>query len=254
MRRVWAQWRSVRGHRTVICRSGHWDADGRWHSGSAEESRAAWADLVRTIEIALRRSSPAELFELLTSNVAEADTLAALAGWRLWRLINTRRDAHGHGRHVAVAQADHVTVWDEAPAARRDRIRCRTAAEPTPGTYNSQADEARARHRAARVEAKREADQLKAEQYQRWGISIERMAEPEHIHLDLLTAEQEEDQRRAEPEAAARARARQQGDGFRRRKRNESEAERKAAEARANRERWAARFAKHLRPETEPDQ
>ncbi|MER5991437.1 hypothetical protein [Streptomyces viridosporus] len=52
------------------------------------------------------------------------DDVGRLAAWRLWRLINARRNAHGYGgRQHPVAQADHVTRWDHVPTAVAERAR-----------------------------------------------------------------------------------------------------------------------------------
>ncbi len=76
----------------MILRSGHWDNAGAWQRHTAS------SDLRRVIGIALRRSTESELVELLTSNVAEADDLGRFAAWRLWWLVNSRRNADGYGR------------------------------------------------------------------------------------------------------------------------------------------------------------
>lgn len=162
LRRAWHSWRRELGRSKVLLPSQARQPLETAHSGSA------WSDLQRTIVIALRRSSEAELVELLTSSVDGVDDMGKLAGWRLWRLINARPDAHGYGRRHHVPQAEHVTAWDEATAAERDRVRTQVA-------------QARARHRQQQ-EARRSASAERAATYRRWGLTIPQMREPEQVH------------------------------------------------------------------------
>lgn len=91
-RRVRASWRTQLGYGKALLPRSAREGDSRSLTGSA------WSDLHRTIVIALRWSTESELVELLCSDVSDADDPGRLAGWRLWRLINTRQDAHGYGR------------------------------------------------------------------------------------------------------------------------------------------------------------
>lgn len=131
MRRVWHSWRTELGRGVVFLSSGTPEELSRSITGDA------WSDLHHTVEIALRRSTEYELVELLTSNVVRrnewgevtfrAENLGRLAAWRLWRLINSRKDAHGYGRRRReVRAAAHVEWWDETTTAERERIRSRT--------------------------------------------------------------------------------------------------------------------------------
>jgi len=151
LRRAWHSWRVQLGYGKVLLPSGSWDEFGQWHSASA------WSDLQRTVRIALRRSTESELVEVLSSKVAGVDDVGKLAAWRLWRLINSRKDAHGYGRRRDVPQAAHVTAWDEAEAAERDRIRLRAAQVRV-----AQEREEEARRVAAAAE--------RAEQSERWNL------------------------------------------------------------------------------------
>ena len=151
LRRAWHSWRTQLGHGKVILPNGSWDERGQWHSASA------WSDLQRTTRIALRRSTEGELIELLSSNVAGVEDVGKLAAWRLWRLINSRKDAHGYGCRRDVAQAAHVTAWDEADAA--ERVRLQISAPP-----REMADDGGGRGH-----------------HERW--NLDRWArEPEHVH------------------------------------------------------------------------
>ncbi|MEU9314087.1 tetratricopeptide repeat protein [Streptomyces sp. NPDC048256] len=108
---------------------GHWDELGRWHRASA------WTGLQRTVRIALRRSTDAELVDVLSGSVHGVDDVGRLAAWRLWQLINARKDAHGYGdRRRTVAQAGHVTRWDHTPTAVAERART-MAAQAAPADF-----------------------------------------------------------------------------------------------------------------------
>ncbi|MFI9824610.1 hypothetical protein ACIHFC_29775 [Streptomyces sp. NPDC052013] len=224
LRRAWHAWRAQLGHGKVLLPSGRWDELGRWQAGSA------WSDLQRTVQIALRRATESELVELLSSSVAGVDDVGRLAAWRLWRLINARRDAHGYGRRRPVAQADHVTRWDHVPTAVAARAHIMATPAAPADLHNRQAElrEQERRREAARLaaeaELRREAE--RAELSGRWGLDRyapspqqeqpRRWAsrEPEAVHeaqmqarrrLDMpLTRSQSEEARRA---ALARARA-----------------------------------------------
>lgn len=200
LRRAWHAWRAELGYSKVILPNGSWDELGQWHSGSA------WSDLQRTVQIALRRSTEGELVEVLSSSVAGVDDVGRLAAWRLWRLINARKNSHGYGRQRDVAQAAHVTAWDEADATERERIRAKAA----------QAREVQRR----REESRRSAEAAeRAERYRRWGLD-RWTREPEDVHLQ----EQEARQRIERPtprtadavHAAAVAKARAEKRGRRR--------------------------------------
>ncbi|MER7666792.1 MULTISPECIES: hypothetical protein [unclassified Streptomyces] len=144
-----------------------------------EHTGDPWSDLHHTITIALRRSTESELVELLTQNLVRydqwghetfrADDLGRLAGWRLWRLIRDR-DAAGFGRLDArrrqVAQAQHVSAWDdiETAVARRARI-LRGEASSRMLEERPRRDEASRRDAAfARAEAERR------EKAERWNL------------------------------------------------------------------------------------
>jgi hypothetical protein len=166
LRRAWHAWRAELGHRRVILSGGTWDELGRWHSGSA------WSDLHRAVRIALRRSTESELVEVLSASVAGADDVARLAAWRLWRLVNSRQDAHGYGRRREVPQAAHVTKWDQAGPAERDRIR----AELEENRATAERLEQARREQAAQRDAEQDA------QYRRWRLGWTR--ESERVHQD----------------------------------------------------------------------
>lgn len=168
MRRVWHSWRVQLGRDVVFLPSVAPEGLSRSITGDA------WSDLHHTVEIALRRSTESELVELLTSNVIRrnewgevvfrAENLGRLAGWRLWRLINARKNAHGYGRRREVKVAAHVEAWDKATSRERDLIRART-------------EHARAlqqRRQEARVE---QALAERAERRERWGLH--RFEQPE---------------------------------------------------------------------------
>ncbi|MEU0289280.1 hypothetical protein [Streptomyces sp. NPDC006147] len=169
LRRAWHAWRAQLGHGKVLLPSGHWDELGRWQAASA------WTDLQRTVRIALRRATEYELVELLSSSVAGVDDVGRLAAWRLWRLINNRRNAHGYGgRRRPVAQADHVTMWDHVPTAVAERARL-MATPSAPADLRDRQTELREQERrreavriAAEAELRREAE--RAELSGRWGL------------------------------------------------------------------------------------
>ncbi|TFE54707.1 hypothetical protein E3E14_07195 [Streptomyces sp. ICN441] len=171
LRRAWHAWRAQLGHGKVLLPSGHWDEIGRWHSGSA------WSDLQRTVRIALRRSTEGELVEVLSSSVAGVDDVGRLAGWRLWRLINARRDAHGYGsRRRTVAQADHVTRWDNVAPNVADRARTVATSPASVALHTDREAELREQERrreAARLAAEAELDReaKRAELTNRWGLN-----------------------------------------------------------------------------------
>ncbi|MFH8343106.1 hypothetical protein [Streptomyces sp. AM6-12] len=135
VRRVWHSWRAQLGHGVVFLPSGTPEELSRSITGDA------WNDLHHAVEIALRRATESELVELLTRNVIrrnewgeityQAENLGRLAGWRLWRLINSRKNAHGYGRRCEIRHAAHVEAWDNmtpADLARR-RARAHTVGE-----------------------------------------------------------------------------------------------------------------------------
>ncbi|WP_433573946.1 hypothetical protein [Streptomyces sp. CA-251247] len=172
-RRVWHSWRAQLGRSHVFLPSPTRAEQRRSHTGDP------WSDLHHTITIALRRSTESELVELLTQNLIRydqwghetfrADDLGRLAGWRLWRLIRDR-DAAGFGRLDArrrqVAQAKHVSAWDdiETAVARRARI-LRGEASSRMLEERPRRDEASRRDAAfARAEAERR------EKAERWNL------------------------------------------------------------------------------------
>jgi hypothetical protein len=221
LRRAWHAWRSQLGHGKVLLPSGHWDELGRWDRASA------WTDLQRTVRIALRRSTEYELVELLSSSVAGVDDVGRLAAWRVWRLINARRNAHGYGGR---RQADRVSRWNQVPTAVAERTRITATPVAATDLHDRQAElrEQERRREAARIAAEvelaREAE--RAELSGRWGLDRyaprpqqeqpRRWAsrEPEAVHeaqmedrrrLDMpLTQSRDEETHRA---ALARARA-----------------------------------------------
>ncbi|MGW4623463.1 hypothetical protein [Streptomyces sp. NPDC004592] len=227
LKRAWHAWRAQLGHRKVLLPSGHWDELGRWHRASA------WTDLQRTVRIALRRSTESELVEVLSGSVHGVDDVGRLAAWRLWQLINARKNSHGYGDHQrTVAQADHVTRWDHIPTAVAERARI-VGTRVIPADLHDRQAELREQERrreaarmAAEAELTREAE--RAELTGRWGLDRYAPAprpepeqprrwasrEPEHVHdaqmeerrhVDApLAASAAEESRRA---AIARARA-----------------------------------------------
>ncbi|MFI8992170.1 hypothetical protein ACIG63_45795 [Streptomyces antimycoticus] len=207
-RRVWHSWRTQLGRGEVFLPRLTPEELSRSVTGDA------WSDLHHTITIALPRSTESELVELLTSNIVrydrwgrvefKADNLGRLAGWRLWRLINSRKDAHGYGPRRQVRVAAHVEAWDEATAEERARIRARA----------EQARELRKRQELARAE---QALAERAERRERWGLHRYEQPdvrswtrEPEHEHQEAQAARQQIEHRSAETTyraALARARA-----------------------------------------------
>lgn len=136
---------------------------------------SAWGDLHRTIMIALPRSTESELVELLSANLGDAEDLGRLAGWRLWRLINDRRDKHHYRpRHGDRLQADHVTEWDDATPAERRRILARSA---SPAQEADRRAEFLRKQEAQREEAHRReaalaaAEAERAEKFARWNLA-----------------------------------------------------------------------------------
>ncbi|MFI9041622.1 hypothetical protein [Streptomyces sp. NPDC053726] len=194
LRRAWHAWRAELGHSKVILPNGSWDELGRWCSGSA------WSDLQRTVRIALRRSTESELVEVLSSSVAGVDDVGRLAAWRLWQLINSRRNTHGHGRRPTAVQAASVSQWDdvEATAAKRARILAQSVSQPDLSGREEELREQNRRREAARraAEAELAAEAKRTELTDRWGLDrwTSRSPEqeqprrwsarqPEHIHL-----------------------------------------------------------------------
>lgn len=204
LRRAWRSWRLQLGHGKVLLPSGAWDEHGRWHSASA------WTDLHRTVQIALRRSTASELVEVLSSSVAGVDDVGRLAAWRLWRLINSRK-AHSHGRRRTVAQAAHVTGWDDIGTAVAERSRIMAApAAPAVDLWDREAElrEQARRREAARLAAEAELAQeaQRAELGERWRLDrwtrrpeqepLRRWSgrEPEHVHQSQLEERRRMDQ------------------------------------------------------------
>ncbi|WP_326655608.1 hypothetical protein [Streptomyces sp. NBC_01750] len=176
-RRVWHSWRTQFGRGRVFLSAPTPEEQSRSHTGSP------WTDLHHTIVIALRRGgTESQLVEMLTSNLIrrdewglvtfEADNLGRLAGYRLWKFINSQKNAHGYGRRCHVPQAAHVTAWDEATSAERDRARARAG----------QVREIERRREMARIEA---AAAQRAERHERWNLS-RYATEPEHVHQQQL--------------------------------------------------------------------
>lgn len=183
MRRVWHSWRAQLGRRAVFLPSGTPEELSRSITGDS------WSDLHHTVTIALRRSTESELVELLTSNIFHAENMGRLAAWRLWRLINDRKNAHGYGPRPSVRVAAHVEAWDEATPKQRARMRARA----------EEARQLERQHEAARVEQRLDE---RADRRERWGLH--RFEQPqvrkwtreaEHIHQNQSAAE-------AEPRAA----------------------------------------------------
>lgn len=194
MRRVWHSWRVQLGRGVVFLPSGTPEELSRSMTGDA------WSDLHHTITIALRRSTESELVDLLTSNIVRrnewgeitfrAENLGRLAGWRLWKLINSRKNAHGHGPRREVKVAAHVQVWDEATAEERDRIRNRVEQVRE---LDKQREQVRVEERLAE----------RAERRERWGLHRFEQPEirgtqpeprrwaqqPEEVHLEELAGQ-----------------------------------------------------------------
>lgn len=203
LRRAWASWRRQLGRGRVILSSGHWDDAGQWQSSSA------WSDLHRTVMIALRRSTSAEVVEVLSANVLQAEDLGRLAAWRLWRLINSRGDRHGYR---TATKTDRTAAWwdDLTPdQIRRTGARKTLVAEPLPGMPNPAAERLRDKVRAAAEERRRSvAAKRKAEHdatYARWGITIPAWREPEHIHEQAQAPHLAEEPPRSADESRAAA-------------------------------------------------
>jgi hypothetical protein len=197
LRRAWHAWRTQVGHRAVLLPSGEWDGQGAWQSRTA----SVWNDLQHVVVIALRRSTEGELVELLSDSVRGVDNVGRLAAWRLWRLINSRRNAHGYGRHRAVAQAAHVTAWDDASPEERRRL--------AQGTGVNVMAQLRAEARARAEEARAAEESRRRAQFARWGISTEPMREPPPpAPTPAVPVEEDPRQRAAAVRAAALARAR----------------------------------------------
>jgi hypothetical protein len=206
MRRVWHSWRTELGRGVVFLPSGTPEELSRSITGDA------WSDLHHTVEIALRRSTESELVDLLTSNVIRrnewgevtfrAENLGRLAAWRLWRLINSRKNAHGYGRRREVKVAAHVEWWDKTTPAERERLRSRattTSQHPDLDRLEDLREQER-RREAARLAAEAELaahakqaaeDAKRRELTGRWGL--DRFAEqsptrrwsarePEEVH------------------------------------------------------------------------
>ncbi|MFF9128414.1 hypothetical protein ACF09J_35110 [Streptomyces sp. NPDC014889] len=214
LRRAWHAWRAQLGYGKVILPNGSWDELGRWQSGSA------WSDLQRTVGIALRRSTESELVEVLSSSVAGVDDVGRLAAWRLWRLINSRKDALGYGRRRTAVPAPSVAEWDDidSTVAKRARILMQPVAQPDLSSREEDLREQNRRREAARLAAEAElaAEAKRAELTDRWSLDrwTTRSSEeeqprrwsarqPEHVHL----AEMEE--RRYLDMPAARSEAEQ---------------------------------------------
>ncbi|MEG9552195.1 hypothetical protein V5N34_29395 [Streptomyces baarnensis] len=187
LRRAWHAWRAQLGHGKVILPNGSWDELGRWHGGSA------WSDLQHTVRIALRRSTESELVEVLSSSVAGVDDVGRLAAWRLWRLINSRKNAHGHGRRRTSMPADVKTTL-----AKRSHALTRSVAQPDLSSREEELREQNRRREAARLAAEAElaAEAKRAELTNRWGLDrwaspsseLEQprrwsARQPEHVHL-----------------------------------------------------------------------
>ncbi|MEU9056679.1 hypothetical protein AB0D37_40910 [Streptomyces sp. NPDC048384] len=114
----------------------------------------------------------------------KVDNMGRLAGWRLWRFINARPDAPHYAPRRDVPQAAHVTWWDEATAAQRQKARARAERVAEEDTLRELA-------RAEQAAAER------AERAKRWGLDRYSQPEtepeprrwaqqPEHVHLDEL--------------------------------------------------------------------
>ncbi|NEB58750.1 hypothetical protein G3I61_03160 [Streptomyces diastaticus] len=207
MRRAWHAWRVQLGHGVVFLPSGTPEELSRSITGDA------WNDLHHTVEVALRRSTESELVELLASNVVKrnewgeivwrAENLGRLAGWRLWRLINSRKNQHGYGRRREIRPAAHVERWDNMTPAELERRRARAnAVVQAPPDFDRLEDlrEQERRREAARLaaeaelaaQAKQAAEESKRRELTgRWGL--ERFAEqsptrrwaarePEEVH------------------------------------------------------------------------
>ncbi|MEV0137927.1 hypothetical protein [Streptomyces globisporus] len=195
LRRAWHAWRAQLGHGKVILPNGSWDELGRWHGGSA------WSDLQHTVRIALRRSTESELVEVLSSSVAGVDDVGRLAAWRLWRLINSRKDGHGHGRRRMSAPAASVAEWPDVETILAKRARALERSVAQSDVSSREEEELREQNRrreAARLAAEAElaAEAKRAELSDRWGLdrwtgsSSEpeqprrwSARQPEHIHL-----------------------------------------------------------------------
>ncbi|MFF2751124.1 hypothetical protein ACFVVA_37010 [Kitasatospora sp. NPDC058048] len=206
----WRSWRIQLGRGRKILPSGTWGADGEWLQGPGSQ----WDDLRRVIVMALHRSTEQELVHLLTGGIRSADNLGRLAAWRLWRLINTRRNAHGHGprpkEHIRAERDD----LSPAEISRAGDLYLQAMAEPIP--RDDRATAAHAAHAAAKARAERQAaedEAVRREQYERWGIKRAEVAAElaaKRAELAASQAETAAEPRRsiAETQAAAVERAR----------------------------------------------
>ncbi|MFE7194479.1 hypothetical protein [Kitasatospora sp. NPDC057541] len=163
----WRSWRLQLGRGRKILPSGAWGADGEW----LQDSGTQWADLHRVIVMALHRSTEQELVFLLTGGIRSAENLGRLAAWRLWKLINTRRDAHGYGprpmEHIRIQNDD----LDPAEIVRHAELSLQARQQPVP--RDDRAAAAHAASAAAKAEAARRAAEDEARrraEYERWGI------------------------------------------------------------------------------------
>ncbi|MGW2725594.1 hypothetical protein [Streptomyces sp. NPDC001492] len=179
VRRAWASWRAQLGYREVILPKPSDESASRSLTGSK------WGDLQRVVGIALRRgATPTQLVELMTSNLIKRDqwghetwrvtSVSQLAAHRLWRWINAHPDAPHYTRRPTVAQAAHVTAWDNpTPAELAARLaRARQAQDAQRTRIEALALEAEAR--AAARQRRRDAE--RAELADRWGL--DRYAQP----------------------------------------------------------------------------
>ncbi|MEU7230021.1 hypothetical protein [Streptomyces chrestomyceticus] len=170
LQRAWHAWRRELGYGRVILTSGRYDEAGQWQSGPT------WDDLLRVVQIALRRTTPSHLVEILSASVAGAADVGRLATWRCWNLINSRRDQQHHGKRQSPPTGPRAAAWDDASFAERQRQRA----------------QARAAHLAAEEASLREKQNRRQQEmetrrrlfFERLGIDLTPLREPESVHRE----------------------------------------------------------------------
>ncbi|MFK0294809.1 hypothetical protein ACIQU6_30655 [Streptomyces sp. NPDC090442] len=173
--RAWHAWRSELGSGKMILTSGRYDDAGDWYSNPA------WDDLLHVVTLAVQRTTPTTVLEVLTSSVRGAVDVGRLAAWRCWRLVNTHRNKPGHApRHRPVPITARQVAWDAMPPPDLHRLRHQQAQAPT---STAQLAARRAQHRRAEEERRRVAETEHARYLERIGANPGPMREPEEVHL-----------------------------------------------------------------------
>ncbi|WP_433860355.1 hypothetical protein [Streptomyces kronopolitis] len=154
----------------MILTSGRYDAAGEWHSNPA------WDDLRNVVMIALRRTTPTHLIEILSSSVKDAADVGRLAAWRCWKLINFQRNQDGYRKRPAVPVGAKVALWDVASPAELQRHRERAEA--------AHRADVQARRREEHERRRQEVETRHRLFLQRLGIDPDARREPEHVHRE----------------------------------------------------------------------